>query len=336
MNKKSIEDKFLMDMDGYFDDIENVDKLQREEYNEILKLGKELADKDFSKSSNKEAVFNKTLKNINQCKGENCMKDLNKIKKITAVAASFVIMCGVFSQTSFAKGFAEKVTNKISLGHITVEQSERSSEMVVPTNLKGKVFDKNKNPLTVITKSTGKIYTESGEEIADIVNGKIVTISEKKAEEEKNKGNILIVKDSSKDSSSLKKNILVVKDYSSLNKYNCFNVKLPSYLPKDYKFDRAEFYKGEDGIVSKKYINLYFTNSKTGNYIHMQQRFGDEETKYGIGTDGKIEKVKVNGKDAVLSDNRNMDWENNGVLYSLSGRGAFGKDELIKIAESVK
>jgi hypothetical protein len=319
MNKKSIEDKFSIDMDAYFNGIEHIGEHQQQEYNEILKLGKALSDKDFSKDSNKEAVFNKTLKNINQHKGENVMKNSNKIRKITAAAASFVIVCGVFSQTSFAKGFAEKVINKISLGHITVEQSESPSEMVVPTNLEGKVFDKNKNPLTVITKNTGKIYTKSGEQIADIANGKIVTVSEAKAEDKKEEENMLIVKDS-----------------SSLNKYTCFNVKLPSYLPKDYKFDRAEFYKGKDGSISKKYIDLFFTNEKTGKYIYMQQRFANEETKYASGTDGKIEKIKVNGKDAVLDDNRRMDWENNGVLYGLSGRGAFGKDELIKIADSIK
>ncbi|NMM64517.1 DUF4367 domain-containing protein [Clostridium sp. P21] len=319
MNKKSIEDKFSIDMDAYFNGIEHTDEREEQEYNEILKLGKTLSDKDFSKDSNKEAVFKKTLNNINQHKGENVMKNSNKVRKITAAAASFVIVCGVFSQTSFAKGFAEKVINKISLGHITVEQSEGPSEMVVPTNLEGKVFDKNKNPVTVITKNTGKIYTKSGEQIVDIKNGKIVTISEKKAEEAKDEENIVTVKDS-----------------SSLNKYTCFNVKLPSYLPKGYKFDRAEFFKDEDGIINKKYINLYFTNEKTGKCISMQQRFADQETKYASGTDGKIEKVKVNGKDAVLSDNRSMDWENNGVLYGLSGRGAFGKDELIKIADSIK
>ncbi|WP_406542628.1 DUF4367 domain-containing protein [Clostridium ljungdahlii] len=83
-------------------------------------------------------------------------------------------------------------------------------------------------------------------------------------------------------------------------------------------------------------MDLYFTNAKTGKYIQMQQRFACKETKYEDGTDGKIEKVKVNGKDAILSDNKSMDWENSGVLYNLSGRGVFGKTELIKIADSIK
>jgi hypothetical protein len=319
MNKKSIEDKFSVNMDAYLNGIQNVDESNSEEFNELLEIGKTLANRDFSENSNKEAVFNKTLKNVNKHKGDNVMKKSNRIKKTAAAAAVFLVVGGVFTQTSFAKGLAEKVINRISLGHITAEQIQEPSEMVIPTDLKGKIFDKNKNPVTVVTKNTGKLYTKSGEQIVDIANGKIVTISEAKAEDEK-----------------VEKNMLIVKDFSSLNKYTCFNVKLPSYLPEGYKFDRAEFYKGKDGSVSKKYIDLYFTNAKTGKYIYMQQRFACKETKYEGGTDGKIEKVKVNGKDAILSDNKSMDWENNGVLYSLSGRGAFGKAELIKIADSIK
>lgn len=319
MNKKSIEDKFSVNMDAYLNGIQNVDESNSEEFNELLEIGKTLANRDFSENSNKEAVFNKTLKNVNKHKGDNVMKKSNRIKKTAAAAAVFLVVGGVFTQTSFAKGLAEKVINRISLGHITAEQIQEPSQVVIPTDLKGKIFDKNKNAVTVVTKNTGKLYTKSGEEIAAVSNGKIVTVTEAKAEDEK-----------------VEENMLIVKDSSSLNKYTCFNVKLPSYLPEGYKFDRAEFYKGKDGSVSKKYIDLYFTNAKTGKYIYMQQRFACKETKYEGGTDGKIEKVKVNGKDAILSDNKSMDWENNGVLYSLSGRGAFGKAELIKIADSIK
>lgn len=317
MNKRSIEDRFSIDIDAYFNGIENVNESNNEEYNELLEIGKALANKDFSENSNKQSVFNKTVRNISEDKGDNVMKKSNKIKKAVIAAASFVIVCGVFSQTSFAKDLAERVINKISLGHITAVQTEPSEvkEVKVPDNLKGKIFDKNKKPLTVVTRNTGKMYTASGEEIESCVDGKIITVTEAKKMDENN---------------------LIVKDASSLNKYTCFNVKLPSYLPEDYKFDRAEFYKGEKGDISKKYIDLYFNNEKTGKFIYMQQRFADEETKYATGTDGKMEKVKVNGVDAVIIDDRYIDWEANGVLYGLSGRGEFTKDELIKIAESIK
>lgn len=127
---------------------------------------------------------------------------------------------------------------------------------------------------------------------------------------------------------------LIVKDTEKLNDYTCFDVILPSYLPEGYKFNRAGFFRDENGIVEDtKYIELYFTNDKTGEYIYMQQRFADEETAYATGAD-KVEEIKVNGVDAVLYGN-NLDWEYNDVIYMLNGRG-ITKDELIKIAESIK
>jgi hypothetical protein len=65
----------------------------------------------------------------------------------------------------------------------------------------------------------------------------------------------------------------------------------------------------------------------------MQQRFADEETAYETGG-SKVEKIKINGVDAILYDN-SLDWEYNGVIYALNGKG-IAKDELIKIAESIK
>jgi len=70
LEKKRIEDRFSIDMDAYLNGIERLDKMQSREYNGLLELGKTLADKDFSKDSNKEEVFNKTVKNINKYKGE--------------------------------------------------------------------------------------------------------------------------------------------------------------------------------------------------------------------------------------------------------------------------
>jgi len=46
--------------------------------------------------------------------------------------------------------------------------------------------------------------------------------------------------------------------------------------------------------------------------------------------------IKINGIAAVICDNRNIDWEANNVLYCISSKGSFSKNELIKIAESIK
>jgi hypothetical protein len=324
MSKKSIEDRFSIEIDAYFNGIERQDKLKSEEYNELLELGKILADKDFSENSNKEKVFNKTLENINKYRGEDTMKKTRKVKNPIIKVASFALVCILgFSimQTSFAQEAVGKVLKTISLGHITIFEDEiiEKETIPVPEQFKGKVFDKDGNPLEVfLIDEPEKIYTADGEEIDyfDPETGEIITAGEaEKMIEGQN---------------------LIVKEPNKLNDYTCFNVILPSYLPEGYQFDKAEFYKGEDEVVeNSKYISLFFTNEKTGKFIYMQQRFADEETGYEAGG-SKVEEIKINGVDAVIYDDRNIDWEVNGVIYGISGRGEITKDELIKIAESIK
>ncbi|WP_053954976.1 DUF4367 domain-containing protein [Inediibacterium massiliense] len=253
------------------------------------------------------------------------MKKSNKFRRPATLVASFAVVCimGVsIMQSSFAQDLVEKIVQKVSLGHITVTQTESSQTdtLPMPDDLKGKIFDKDGKEIKELNKEKNqKYYTADGEEIVGIGNGEIITASQQeKMNQEDESYN------------------LVIKDPNEFNKYTCFNVLLPTYLPKGYELDKGEFYKDEKGNVSKKYIDLYFTNKKTGKYISMQQRFADEETAYETGTDGKIEKVKMNGVDAVISDDRYIDWEMNNVLYRLSGRGEITKDELIKIAESMK
>lgn len=321
MNKKGIEDKFSKNIDAYLNSIQNVDGSNNEEFNELLEIGKTLASRDFSETSNKEAVFNKTLKTINEYKGDNVMKKSNKIKKTVAAAAVFLMVGSVFTQTSFAKGLAVRVINQLSLGHISAVQTEESgsSKVTIPDNLKGKIFDKNKKPVTVFSKDTGSIYTASGEQIESFAGGKIVTVAEYKKTMDKNK--------------------LTVRDVNSLNKYTCFNVKLPSFLPEGYKFDRAVFYKDESGIIGKdnksEIIQLYFTNNKTGKEIFIDERVDNKQNKYEEASDEKIQKVKVNGADAILIGNESVNWEANGMLYGIIGKD-IGKDGVIKIAQSIK
>ncbi|MBU5438082.1 DUF4367 domain-containing protein [Tissierella sp. MSJ-40] len=323
MGRKGIEDRFAIEMDAYLKGIKSSNKLESEECNELLELGKALSDKDFSESSNKEEVFNKTLKNISKYKGEDIMKKSKGTKHPITKVASFALVCILgFSlmQASFAQDVINKIVRTISLGHITIyeEESSEIESYPVPSKLKGKVFDKDGNPIEVFSKdNAGNIYTADGEKIADLdfLTGEITTVAQWEKEKEEY--------------------TLVVENISELNDYTCFNVILPSYLPEGYEFDRAEFFKDENGIVENtKYIVLYFTNEKTGKYIYMQQRFADEETAYETGAD-KVEEIKINGVDAIMYDERNIDWEANGVIYMLNGR-EITKNELIKIAESIK
>lgn len=324
MSKKSIEDKFSIEIDAYFNGIEKNNESNFEEYNEILELGKILADKDFSKESNKEAVFKKSLENINQYKGENIImkSKRNKLYKRLAGVGIACIVTITLSQTSFAQNFVEKIIKSISLEHVKfVEEEDHKLEvesMPVPEKLKGKLFDKDGNLIEIFTKEMKKFYTADGEEIDDfdMRTGKIITVSQ------------------------AKEKVLEVKDTNELNKYTCFNVILPSYLPEGYKFDRAEFFKGKAGDVKdSKYITIYFTNEKTGKNIYMQQRFACEETRT-VSNGSNIEKIKINGVDAISSDgvrsnSKSIDWEANGVIYGITSKG-IAREELIKLAESIK
>ncbi|MBW9149115.1 DUF4367 domain-containing protein [Clostridium sp. CM028] len=325
MSNKKIEDKFSREIDAYFNGIEDKKKIEQSEYSELLEFSKSMSKEDFSKDSDKKGVFNKTLKSINENKGENIMKKSNKFKKTAIAVAAICIISVSVMQTSFAQDIAEKVIKTISLGHISVIQTEPSKikEMRLTDEYKGKVFDKQGKQVQVVTKENrNELFTAKGEKIAHMQNGKIITVAEQeKMDKEREEGVVVEVKDSSK-----------------LNEYTCFDVKLPTFLPEGYKFDRAEFYKekNETKVKNSKYISLYFTNKETGKFIFMQQRFPDETTKSASGTDGKIEETKINGVNAVISDDRYIDWETKNCIYSLSGRGEITKNELIKIAESIK
>ncbi|MBU3155500.1 DUF4367 domain-containing protein [Clostridium estertheticum] len=325
MSNKRIEDKFSREMDAYFNGIEDKNKIESSEYNELLEFSKNMSKEDFSKNSNKKGVMNKTLKSISENKGENIMKKSNKFKKAAIAVAAICIVSVSIMQTSFAQDIAEKVIKTISLGHISVIQTEPSKikEMRLTDKYKGKVFDKQGKQVQVVTQDNhNELFTAKGEKIAHMQAGKIITVAEQeKMDKEREKG------------------VVEVKDSSKLNDYTCFNVKLPTFLPEGYKFDRAEFYKekNEKKVENSKYIGLYFTNEKTGKSIYMQQRFPDETTKSIASTDGTIEKTKINGVNAVISDDRNIDWETKDAIYFLSaGKGGIIKSELIKVAESIK
>lgn len=287
---------------------------------EFQDLASQLKDMDFSKRSNNSYILNKTLKSINN-KG---VYKMNKIKKTGIIAASLLVVSTLVSQTTFAQETVEKILKTLSLGHVTMIEYDGNEpeEAALPESLKGNVFDKNKTPLEIITKDlfVEGIYTKDGEKIAKIdpKKGTIVTEKQMKEDEEKEK-----------------KNTLYVTDSSTLNQYTCFKVKLPTYLPKGYIFKNAEFTKDESGNVKdSKYASINFENKATGKEIYIQERFACDETKT-VSNAEDIQKININGAEAILSNGRNIDWEADGTIYYLGGKN-IGKDEAIKVAESIK
>lgn len=272
---------------------------------------------DFSKESNKAYVFETTLKNFNS-KGD---KDMNKIRKTVAIAALLILASTLVAQTSFAQESVSRIIKSINLGHVTMVQEEDKNEpkeVDLPDSLKGKAYDKNGKLIEKLTKDTAKdgIYDKDGNRITKFVM---------------NDGSVVGIKD--KNSKSEDK--LYVTDISKISDYTCFKVKLPTYLPDGYTFKNVEFTKDENGNVKdSKYADINFENKVTGKEIFLQERFACDETKTEGNADD-IEKIKINGIDAILSDGRNIDWETDNTLFYLGGKN-IGKDEVIKVAESIK
>lgn len=320
MNKKNIEDKFSEDIDSYLNGIEKIDALKDEKYYEIFKVGKLLANKDFSKDIDNDHIYEKCLKNIKDCKGDNIMKKIKLGYKIAAASIVAVIASACIMQTSFAKDLSSKIANVVSIANSNSavveykEDKKSTTSNEVPSYLKGKLFDKNGKPIKKYSAfdDENKYYTANGEKIAYIANGKPVT----EAENEKLTG--------------------IIKNINDINKYLAFKVSIPSYLPEGYSFDMANVFKDNAGNVSNKCVSLFFTNSKTKKQIYIQERLDCKETQYYASSDGPVEKIKINNVDAVASNHgHGIDWKNNNCLYMLVGNSV-SPDEVKKVAESMK
>lgn len=320
MNSKEIQQKFSVDLDDIIHG--ELNDLQDEgESKELLKLGRALAHKDFSEGSDKTAILNQARRRLNRQREETGLRTKHRLRRPAVILATLLVACVLsvtFVQPSFAQEMLHKVLKTINLGHIVAHEVEYSAENnVIPEELRGKIFDSNGNALVTLdaAQEASDIYNADGEKIVGFSDGKWITESEK---------------------DQVKSKMLIVKDSAKLNEYTVFKVGLPEYLPEGYVFDRAEFYKDESGEVkNSKYIDLYFVKEATDEVIFMQQRHADEETAFEMSTNGKIEKLQINGVDAVMINDKAVDWEANGVLYDVSAAN-LDKDEIVKVAESIR
>lgn len=126
----------------------------------------------------------------------------------------------------------------------------------------------------------------------------------------------------------------VIEDLSELDAFvesMNFDVMFPEKLPDGFEFLGAARYEG-----SGDYIDIFYEDVKTGEYIFLQERIANNLTAFGAGTSGSIEEVDVKGNKAVIMDDDGIFWEDNGVSFSLIGRKTVNKNELLKIAESFK
>lgn len=286
---------------------------------ELLKLGRALAGQDYSKA-HKAAVLAKVQSRTQLKQEAKQMKIKTGWKRPAMVMASLLVAGALsvsFVKPSFAQELVGRVLQSINLGNIIAHEMDAAQIPDFPKEWEGKLFDKDGNVITSDSEKVSEIYNAAGEQIVNFDGDKLIT----KSEQER------IDKEAAE-------RIVAVKSRAELDKYAMFKVKLPEYLPEGFAFDRGEFYKSEEG-VNGKYVDLFFSSEHEGQDLKMQFRYSDKETAYEISTRMSIETVKINGVDAAMIDNRNLDWEADGVLYGISSHG-LDRDEVLKIAESLR
>lgn len=107
-----------------------------------------------------------------------------------------------------------------------------------------------------------------------------------------------------------------------------FTVLTPSYLPESYTFDSATVFKYDD----KESVSLLYRNSSST--LVLTEKLLDDIQRPDF---GEVEKVSINGAEGKLISlpGSNMLVWNNGKL-ELMLSGTFSKEEMIKVAGSVK
>lgn len=269
---------------------------------------------DFSQDSDREGIYQKTLTRMNdRHRGGKPMKGLKGFsQKFVGVAAALTItIVGVsLVQPSFSQSIYQKI---IDLGHI-VGFISQPAKGPLPEYLQGKLYNAQGELIDAYELMVGtEIYNAAGERVYNIdQGGNLITVPEEDQEDDK----------------------LVVKDVEQIQGYTSFEVKLPSYLPEGYQFDRAEFYREKEG-VSPDYVNIIFVQRDTGKTLFMQQRVASEDTAYSFDALEGLEKVEVGTSIGILSDDKNLDWEYNGVLYGLSTKGNISREEILRIGKSI-
>ena len=123
----------------------------------------------------------------------------------------------------------------------------------------------------------------------------------------------------------------IIMNETEINEMLSFDAKLPTYLPKGFEFMGAA-----TAPDSKYYLSAYYKNEETGKYFVIHERLLNDETAFSAGTDGTVEEISINGHKAALSNERNVDFEIDDISVGVSGRDALTKDEVIRVAESIR
>ncbi|MDP4132803.1 MAG: DUF4367 domain-containing protein [Bacillota bacterium] len=270
------------------------------------------------------------LTDLERSKMKNIIKKTRKIKigKIAGIAACVAVVAA-FSQTAFAQNLIDNIVKSISTGHNQFLQVDDSKAVNLPDELVGLVFDKNGNSVTSYQKDT-QYYDKDGNKITDFETFIRENIDVTKIETEDGSVKVTF---SDKTTDPLKEakgeGYPVIDDEKAINDNLSFKSKMPTYLPEGFSF-----YGGVP--MGKDYLFVYYKNQDTGKWFVVHERIINENTAFGYATDGTIEETKINGNKAVISDGRSIDWECDDISIAVQGRGEISKEDLFKVAKSIK
>lgn len=320
MKPNTSADAFTNSLDDYLNHGKMPSGMEKHdpEVADLLDLGKKLSEIDFGARAYKEQTRKEVFAATAASDSATIWQKRWFIKGAIAAAAVSLFVGVMFSPPAIAGEWMGKIIKTLSLGYIEIQQVEPENNPV-PYELQGKIFDEHGNALTQMSVSDQKVYTADGEEIAGVRDGVIIT----KQDAERDLNDI---------------GMTTIHDAAKLNDHTNFEVKVPAYLPEGYQFERAEQYNNDDGLPAPEYINLYYRNTQ-GQELKLFQREASEETAYGLSTERRVEEIEINGQPAALIGNSSIDWQSDGVLYSLAADKigqSLNKEELIKIAESIK
>ena len=277
------------------------------------------------------------------------LTDLERIKMINAIAkgknkfwikaasiAACLTIVITLNQSVYAQGIINDIVKSISTGFNHFVQVDNANiEIELPKEVK--LYDKNGIPLTAY-RSGDAAYTKDGEIIINVTEYALENFNVSLGAEYES-GLSVIISDKQEDdpiAAGSNENRLIINDEKEINDHLNFKAKLPAYLPEGYAFYGAELYKGSDGSISGDYLNIHYKNHASGKSFVVMERILSSDNAFTLSTDGTIEETKVNGCKAVLEDNRTLSWETGNISVGIAGRDALNRNELFRVAESVK
>lgn len=241
-------------------------------------------------------------------------------KLIAASIAGLLIVAGIGIPVIGNEFFTTTKTLKTDNGNIIIHEEKPLIDLGkliyhFPENLKGKIYDVQGRQVDDISykeaKNTG-VFDKDGNKIKEI---------------DEKTGTYILEKDADK---VIDEGIAKFKTLGEAQKYLAFKPKLPAGC----KLIEVGIYKDENGLPGKDIAD--FILEKDGAKIYMQERLARDGNGYETSTDD-AKYVYLNGKKAIMSNNKSIDWEDDGLLINLSSKtSTFFGQSLVDLAKTVK